>query len=161
MNTNTDGVSAMSAELEPLKPAAWMEPRKHWTLEPEEWMAHHRESQHPNVKATLAAKTECLYRLTPEDVAAVNAARKERAGKALRRLDYAGGDGCFCALLPQDDLADPRPLAKAGHLVLTEDRIDPATGDGHLACTCTACGAAYLVTEVMGYHYPWYRWAPA
>lgn len=81
--------------------------------------------------------------------------------QALRRLDYAGGEGCFCALLPQDDLADPRPLAKAGHLDLTEDRIDPATGDGHLACTCTACGTAYRVTEVMGYHYPWYRWERA
>ena len=92
MNTNTDGVSAMSAELEPLKPAAWMEPGKHWTLESEEWMEHARRSTHLNVQATLAAKTECLYRLTPEDVQAVNAARKERASKALRRLDLCRCD---------------------------------------------------------------------
>ena len=72
--------------LGPLVPAAWMEPGRHWTLEPEEWMAHHRKDPHPNVQATLAAKTECLYRLTPDDVAAVNAARKEAAWKASRRL---------------------------------------------------------------------------
>lgn len=77
---------------------------------------------------------------------------------ALRRLDHAMGEGCFCALLPEDDLADARSLATAGHLMLTGDRIDPATGDGHMACRCQTCGAAFLVTEVMGYHYPWYRW---
>lgn len=81
--------------------------------------------------------------------------------RALRRLDHSLGDGCFCRLLPEDDLANPRQVAEAGHLMLTEDRIDPATGDGHLACTCRTCGAAYLVTEVMGYHYPWYRWERA
>jgi len=92
MNTNTDSVSVMSAELRPLMPAAWMEPGKHWTLEPEEWMAYHRTDQHPNVHAALAAKTECLYRLTPDDVAAVNAARKERASKALLRMDLCRCD---------------------------------------------------------------------
>jgi hypothetical protein len=77
--------------LKPLEPAAWMEPGKYWTLEHEKWMAHHRKSQNENVKATLAAKTERLYALTEEDVAAVNAARKERAWKTLRRLDL-----CHC-----------------------------------------------------------------
>ena len=81
--------------------------------------------------------------------------------RAFRRLDHAMGEGCFCTLLAEDDLADPRPLATAGRLDLTGDRIDPATGDGHLTCTCKACGTAYLVTEVMGYHYPWYRWERA
>lgn len=65
-------------QLGPLVPAAWVEPGKHWTLESEEWMAHHRKDTHPNVQATLAAKTECLYRLTSEEVAAVN---KHRARK--------------------------------------------------------------------------------
>lgn len=81
--------------------------------------------------------------------------------QALRRLDYSLGEACFCALLPEDDLADPRPLATAEHLTLTGDRIDTATGDGHIECNCTTCGAVYLVTEVMGYHYPWYRWQRA
>lgn len=35
---------------------------------------------------------EPLYALTPEDVAAVNAARKERASKTLRRLDLCRCD---------------------------------------------------------------------
>jgi hypothetical protein len=91
-NEATMGAVASTAGLGPLSPAAWMEPGRHWTLESEEWMAHHRKDAHSNVQATLAAKTECLYRLTPEDVAAVNAARKERASKALRRLDLCRCD---------------------------------------------------------------------
>lgn len=77
---------------------------------------------------------------------------------ALRRLDQAQGEACFCAPLPEDDLADPRPLATAGHLTLTQDRIASAAGDGQMPCHCPTCGAAYLTTEVLGYHYPWYRW---
>ncbi len=84
-------------QLGPLVPAAWMEPGKYWTLEHEEWMAHHRKSENQLVQATLAAKTERLYALTAEDVAAVNAARKERASKALRRLDLCKCDHCeYC-----------------------------------------------------------------
>jgi hypothetical protein len=40
----------------------------------------------------VAATVAPLYTLTPEDVAAVNATRKERAFKALRRLDLCRCD---------------------------------------------------------------------
>lgn len=83
---------ASSDGLGPLQPAAWMEPGKYWTLEHEDWMAHHRKSNDQNTKATLAAKTERLYALRPEDVAAVNKARKEAAWKAARRLDLCKCD---------------------------------------------------------------------
>lgn len=98
MTTEQPGASpALSDQLGPLSPAAWMEPGKYWTLEHEQWMAHHRKNSDPNVQATLAAKTERLYALTTEDVAAVNAARKERAFKALRRLDLCKCDHCeYC-----------------------------------------------------------------
>lgn len=69
---------ASSEGLGPLQPAAWMEPGKYWTLEHELWMAHHRKSTDPNVQATLAAKTEPLYALTAEEVAAVNKLRARR-----------------------------------------------------------------------------------
>jgi len=77
---------ASTDQLGPLQPAAWMEPGKHWTLEHEQWMAHHRKDSHPNVQATLAAKTERLYSLTDEEVAVVN---KFRARREWMRRDTA------------------------------------------------------------------------
>ena len=69
------------------------------------WLYHdaaRAEDANPLLHSTLVVmaadrRPQCrnetaLYALTPEDVAAVNAARKERAFKALRRLDLCRCD---------------------------------------------------------------------
>ena len=85
----------------------------------------------------------CGWVRTSWDRAALRrlAAEKARIEAATKGIDLGG-------------------MLRPNALLLTRAlrRLDPATDDGHLACTCKACGTAYLVTEVMGYHYPWYRW---
>jgi hypothetical protein len=79
---------------------------------------------------------------------------------ALRKLSLAGTDACFCSLYRLDDLFDPTQEAEAGHVALSDAVVDMVNQEAHWTCTCRACGARFRATEVMGYHYPWYRWIP-
>ncbi len=86
MNTTAAGASPVDCRVRPLvDAAAWLARRSDWPAG--KWEAF-KGSEPPH----WASAADPLYSLTPEDVAAVNAARKDRASKALRRLDLCRCD---------------------------------------------------------------------
>lgn len=79
---------------------------------------------------------------------------------ALRKLALAETEACLCVLYREDNMFDPMREAEAGHVSLSDSVVDLEKQEAYATCTCLTCGASYRTTEVMGYHYVWYRWVP-
>jgi hypothetical protein len=80
---------------------------------------------------------------------------------ALRKLQFAAGEACFCALYLTDDLCDPTRAAANGHIIILSETVDQAAYATSFRCGCLACGQHFAVREEAGYHYPWYAWTHA
>ena len=81
--------------------------------------------------------------------------------EALRRLRHVHlGSGCLCALYPGFDRYDPTREGAAGHVHPDAPVVDRAAYETRWQAVCAECGAPFTVTEVGGYHYPWWRWVP-
>ena len=143
-------------------------------MAPEDWLAAFLSGDATRIWSACGAVRSSWDRAALRDLAA-SRARIEAATKgvalggmfrpnalqlslALRKLEMATGEACFCGLYAQDDMFDPQREAEAGHVTLSDQGVDPATQDVSWTCQCCACGARFRATEVLGYHYPWYRW---
>ena len=79
---------------------------------------------------------------------------------ALRKLRHVlESDECLCNFFLGDSLASPEVLARAGQLEVLSNEANAENYSWLYECRCPLCRNRYLVEEIGGYHYPWFKWA--
>jgi hypothetical protein len=102
-------------------------------------------------------------RAATEDVELGGALRPNRVilDLALKRMELARGEACFCGLYAKDLFANPKREAEDGFVRVISKQDNAETWETDWEVVCATCGTAYRVRQNDGWHIPTYAWAAA
>lgn len=79
---------------------------------------------------------------------------------ALEHIQTLSDGGCRCAMYRATSMFSPQVHERKGHVLIHQIEVDTEAYETHFSVSCVPCGKRFRVTEVSGWHVPWFQWHP-
>lgn len=82
----------------------------------------------------------------------------EHFNLAMSYITEIGNGGCHCFVYQSTSLFSPEIDAKNHFVSISKTTVDKEKYETRFDVQCNFCSKQFKVTEVMGWHVPWYKW---